>query len=111
MCIAYLAAFVFIVLVPWVHDFALLSILVGMAGFGFNRARHRLRLRWKLLSSPPMRSTGMGLAYATGRSGAILGPAITGILMALHLSFRANMVVVASPGIIAAICTILIRDK
>jgi AAHS family benzoate transporter-like MFS transporter len=111
LCIAYLAAFVFIVLVPWVHNFALLTILVGMAGFGFNGAQGTACGYVGSYYPPAMRSTGVGLAYATGRLGAILGPAITGILIALHLSFRANMVVVASPGIIAAICTILIRDK
>lgn len=109
--IAFLLAFTCIVLVPYTHNFALLSVLVGMSGFGFNGGQGVANGYVGSYYPPAMRSTGIGLIYAVGRLGAIVGPALMGILLSLHLSYQTNMLILAAPGIGAAICILLVRDK
>ena len=58
-----------------------------------------------------MRSTGVGVTFALGRFGAITGPVLMGILLSLHFSYQTNMLLLAAPGIGAAICILLVRDK
>lgn len=50
-----------------------------------------------------VRSTGMGWASGIGRLGAIIGPVLTGALLSLELSHQMNFLVIAIPGVIAAI--------
>jgi AAHS family benzoate transporter-like MFS transporter len=111
LVVAFLLAFVCIGLVPYTRNFVLLTILVGLAGFGFNGGQGVINGYAGSFYAPTIRSTGMGLAFAVGRLGAILGPALTGLLMSFQLSFQANMIILAAPGIIAAICILLINDK
>lgn len=108
---AYLLAFVCIALVPSTHNFVLLAALVGMSGFGFSGGQAVANGYVGSYYPPAMRSTGVGLAFGVGRLGAILGPALTGVLMSLHFSYRTNMLALATPGIVAAICILLIRDR
>jgi AAHS family benzoate transporter-like MFS transporter len=111
LVIAFLLAFTCIVLVPYTHNFALLSALVGMSGFGFNGGQGVANGYVGSYYPPAMRSTGIGLIYAVGRLGAIVGPTLMGILLSLHLTYRTNMLILAAPGIGAAICILLVRDK
>ncbi len=113
MCLiaAFVLAFVCILLVPYTHNFALLSLLVGLSGFGFSGGQGVMNGYVGSYYPPNFRSTGMGLAFGVGRLGAIMGPAITGVLMSFRLSFAANMMFLAAPGIVSAICILLINDR
>jgi len=111
LVVAFLLAFVCIALVPYTRNFGLLSLLVGLSGFGFSGGQGVMNGYVGSYYAPTIRSTGVGLAFGVGRLGAILGPALTGILMSLQLSFHANMMILALPGIIAAICILLVNDK
>jgi AAHS family benzoate transporter-like MFS transporter len=111
LVIAFLLAFTCIVLVPYTHNFVLLLLLVGMSGFGFNGGQGIANGYVGSYYPPAMRSTGIGYTYAVGRLGSMAGPTLMGILMSLHLSYQTNMLILAAPGIVAAICILLVRDK
>lgn len=53
------------------------------------------------------RSTGLGWASAVGRTGAIVGPILGGFLLAAELPLKANFIVFALPGAVAAIAMII----
>jgi len=58
-----------------------------------------------------VRSTGIGWASGVGRLGGIFGPVMGGALLALSLPLEQNFMVLAIPGLIAAIAVSLIREK
>lgn len=58
-----------------------------------------------------VRSTGVGWASGVGRIGAIVGPILTGSLISLGLSHEINFMVIAIPGVLAAIAIYLINMK
>lgn len=53
------------------------------------------------------RSTGLGWASAVGRTGAIVGPILGGLLLAAELPLKANFIVFALPGVVAAIAMMI----
>jgi AAHS family benzoate transporter-like MFS transporter len=53
----------------------------------------------------------MGFAFGLGRFGAIFGPAITGLLMSMHMSLYGSFMSLAVPGLVAAAVMMLIQDK
>lgn len=58
-----------------------------------------------------VRSTGMGWASGIGRIGAIVGPVLTGALLTLQLPHQMNFLVIAIPGVIAAIAIFMVNLK
>ncbi|EOR04457.1 MFS transporter [Acinetobacter tandoii] len=58
-----------------------------------------------------VRSTGMGWASGIGRIGAIVGPILTGALLTLQLPHQMNFLVIAIPGIIAALAVFMVNLK
>lgn len=58
-----------------------------------------------------VRSTGMGWASGIGRIGAIVGPVLTGALLTMNLPHQMNFLVIAIPGIIAALAIFLVNMK
>ncbi len=58
-----------------------------------------------------VRSTGMGWASGIGRIGAIVGPVLTGALLTFELPHQMNFLVIAIPGVIAAIAIFLVNLK
>lgn len=58
-----------------------------------------------------VRSTGMGWASGIGRIGAIVGPVLTGALLTMNLPHQMNFLVIAIPGIIAALAIFLVNLK
>ncbi|MGA3128517.1 MAG: MFS transporter [Candidatus Korobacteraceae bacterium] len=111
LVIAFLLAFACIALVPYTHNFVLLSFLVGMSGFGFSGGQGVANGYLGSYYPPAIRSTGVGLTFGMGRIGSIAGPVVMGILLSLHFSYQTNMLLLAAPGIGAAICILLVRDK
>jgi AAHS family benzoate transporter-like MFS transporter len=53
----------------------------------------------------------MGWASGIGRIGAIVGPVLTGALLTLELPHQMNFLVIAIPGVIAAIAIFLVNLK
>ncbi len=58
-----------------------------------------------------VRSTGIGWASAVGRIGAIVGPVLTGALLAMKLPHQMNFLAIAIPCILGAAAVILIKRK
>ena len=58
-----------------------------------------------------VRSTGIGWASAVGRIGAIVGPIVIGILLAMELPHKWNFIAVAIPALIGVIAVSLIRRR
>ena len=58
-----------------------------------------------------VRSTGVGWASGVGRIGGIIGPLLGGALLALSLPFQQNFMVLAVPGLLAAIVVAFIHEK
>lgn len=58
-----------------------------------------------------VRSTGIGWASAVGRTGAIVGPIVIGLLLGMELPHKWNFIAVAIPGIIGAIAIFFIQVK
>lgn len=58
-----------------------------------------------------VRSTGMGWASGIGRIGAIVGPVLTGALLTFELPHQMNFLLIAIPGVIAAIAIYLVNLK
>ena len=56
-----------------------------------------------------VRSTGIGWASAVGRTGAIVGPIVIGMLLGMELPHKWNFIAVALPGIIGMIAISMIR--
>ncbi|EPF75660.1 MFS transporter, AAHS family, benzoate transporter [Acinetobacter rudis CIP 110305] len=58
-----------------------------------------------------VRSTGMGWASGIGRIGAIVGPVLTGALLTFELPHQMNFLVIAIPGVIAALAIFMVNLK
>ncbi|CAH2775822.1 MAG: benzoate MFS transporter BenK [uncultured Paraburkholderia sp.] len=56
-----------------------------------------------------IRSTGIGWASGVGRSGAILGPIIIGILVEMALPLSLNFVAIALPAVVATIAVLVMN--
>ena len=56
------------------------------------------------------RSTAMGVIYAIGRIGPIIGPATAGIMIAAEMSVPVVLVCMAAPSIVALVAFLLVKD-
>jgi AAHS family benzoate transporter-like MFS transporter len=57
-----------------------------------------------------IRSTAMGVVYAIGRVGPIVGPAIAGLMLAAGVSVPLILVAVAAPSIVALLAFLLVKE-
>jgi MFS transporter, AAHS family, benzoate transport protein len=56
------------------------------------------------------RSTAMGVIYAIGRIGPIIGPAIAGAMLAAEMSVAVILVCMAAPSLVALVAFLLVKD-
>lgn len=85
-----------------------LYLFVGLIGM-FAFAAHSLMNSFASQYYPgEIRTTGVGLANATGRVGGMLGPIVGGLLLTANVSITAWFLAFAIPGVIAAVSMILI---
>jgi len=107
----YLIAAIALGLVGYSHNYALLMVLVGLAGAGFNGAQNIINSYIPAYYPPSMRSTAMAYNFGFGRLGSIFGPAAIGILMALHFSYQTTVIALALPSLISAAGILCIREE
>ncbi|TYB69175.1 aromatic acid/H+ symport family MFS transporter [Nonomuraea sp. PA05] len=96
-------------LLGFADGFAILAVLVFVAGACTTGSQN---IAYSFVSQyyrPSMRATGIGLASAVGRVGAIVGPTYGGILLSLSLPAELNFVSFAVPGVIAALAFWFVR--
>ena len=85
-------------------------VLFGLIGFAMQGGFTGLYSVAARLYPTEVRTTGVGWAIGAGRTGAIVGPVLGGILIGIGLSMSANFIVFAVPVVVAAIATALIRS-
>jgi len=86
-------------------------MMFGLMGFGVQGGFVGLYTIAARLYPTVIRTTGIGWAIGAGRTGAIFGPMVGGVLVAVGLSMTANFVVFAIPIILAGIATMMIRNQ
>ena len=84
--------------------------LFGLIGFAVQGGFTGLYSVAARLYPTEVRTTGVGWAIGAGRSGAIIGPVLGGILIGLGLSISTNFMIFAVPMVVAAVATALIRS-
>jgi AAHS family benzoate transporter-like MFS transporter len=57
------------------------------------------------------RSSAMGVIYAIGRVGPIIGPAIAGLMLAAGVSVPIILVCMAAPGLVALVAFLLVKER
>jgi AAHS family benzoate transporter-like MFS transporter len=100
-----------VALVGYTSNFWLLMVLVTLAGAGFNGAQNTVNAYIGPYYPPSMRSTGLGMCYGLGRLGAIFGPAMIGVLMSMHFSYRVTVASIALPAIVPVIGILTVQEK
>ena len=90
---------------------AVLYVLVAIAGASTIGTQI---LAWALVAQfYPMdiRSTGLGWASGIGRTGAIVGPILGGVLVGIQLPLHFNFLVFAIPGAVAALAMCFVYQR
>lgn len=90
---------------------AVLYMLIALAGAATIGSQILLYTFVAQFYPTAVRSTGMGWASGIGRIGAIVGPILTGALLTLQLPHQMNFMVIAIPGIIAALAVFMVNLK
>lgn len=86
-----------------------LYLFVGLIGM-FAFSAHSLMNSFTSQYYPgEIRTTGVGLANATGRVGGMLGPIVGGMLLTANVSITVWFLVFAIPGVVAALSMVLIN--
>ncbi|WP_158926855.1 MFS transporter [Acidisphaera sp. S103] len=109
IAVGYLASSVFLVVfsrMPAVYPLLFVSGLV--AGICLVGTQNLLNAMSAQLYPPAIRSTGVGWAIGVGRSGAILGPSIAGLLLAFHFSGADLFLFAAVPPAVAGLITFVL---
>jgi len=89
---------------------AAVLVLFGLIGFALQGGFTGLYSVAARLYPTEVRTMGVGWAIGVGRTGAIVGPAVGGLLIGMGLSMSANFIVFAVPVVVAAVATALIRS-
>lgn len=100
-----------IIAIGYTHNYALLMVLVGLAGCGFNGAQNMMNAYAPSYYPPSMRSTAMSYNFILGRVGGILGPMAVGMILTTHTSVLGAMFMLAIPSILAAAGIAAISEK
>lgn len=90
---------------PDITSLYILLLLAGGSTVGCLSVVHTLAAD---LYPAQVRSTGVSMAAAVGRCGAVAGPLLGGFLLSLSLPFEHNFVVFAAPGVIAVFAVLLV---
>ncbi|WP_085991207.1 MFS transporter [Oceanobacillus senegalensis] len=89
----------------------LLYILVGIAGACTTGGQAVNNAYASKFYPGFAKSTGVGWALGMGRFGAIVGPAMGGLLLDLNVPIIINFIMFAIPGILAAIAITFVQDR
>ena len=107
----YLMAFCSIALVGFSTKYAVLMILVSLAGIGFNGAQNVINGYIPPYYPPSMRSTAVAYNFGFGRLGSIIGPTAIGVLLSMRFSYETTLVALAMPSILSTVGILLVREK
>lgn len=100
-----------LVLLGFKYNMFILYVLVAIAGACTIGAQHMTNAFVSQYYPAYVRSTALGVTSGVGRVGAILGPTLGGILVAMSLSLQTSFIVFAIPGVIVAVAFYFVREK
>ena len=89
----------------------MILLLFGLIGFALQGGFVGLYSVAARLYDTQLRATGIGWAIGAGRTGAIAGPLLGGMMIGAGLSMTMNFVIFAIPIIVAGIATLLIASE
>jgi AAHS family benzoate transporter-like MFS transporter len=84
-----------------------LYLLIAIAGAGTIGTQILANACTVQFYPPEVRATGLGWAMGVGRTGAIIGPLLGGVLQASSLPLQANFLIFAIPGLVGAIAVLV----
>jgi AAHS family benzoate transporter-like MFS transporter len=102
--------FVSISLIGVVPDARTALVCMFFAGFAAMGATCLLLPYAGSLYPMSFRSSAMGVVYAIGRVGPIVGPAIAGVMLAAGVSVSVILVCTAVPGLVALVAFLLVKE-
>jgi AAHS family benzoate transporter-like MFS transporter len=102
--------FVSITLIGVVPDARTALVCMFFAGFAAMGATCLLLPYAGSLYPMSFRSSAMGVIYAIGRVGPIIGPAIAGVMLAAGVSVPVILVCTAVPGLLALVAFLLVKE-
>ncbi len=103
--------FVSILLIGIVPDPAAALVCMFFAGFAVLGATCLLLPYAGSLYPMSFRSSAMGVVYAIGRIGPIIGPAIAGVMLAAEVSVPVILVCMAAPSLVALVAFLLVKEE
>ncbi|OTG66479.1 MFS transporter [Acinetobacter silvestris] len=98
-------------LLSFKFDSTVLYFLIACAGAASIGSQIMLLAYMAKFYPANIRTTGIGWGLGMGRIGAILGPILTGWLLALQLPYVYNFLALSIPAILGIITVFLIQDK
>jgi len=107
----FLISFCSVALVGFTSNYLYLMILVSLAGACINGAQNCMNSYMPTYYPPSMRSTGTGVCYAVSRLGAVMGPTVVGMLITVNFPYRATLVGLALPSLVATAGILAIQEK
>ncbi len=90
---------------------ALLSITIFGAGMCIIGGQSFINVLSATIYPTAARSTGVGWALGIGRVGAIIGPAVGGMLLGAHIPARTLFFMIAVPALIAALSMFILSRR
>jgi len=112
LSVGYLGAAIFIVIAAYsTQDTAMLIPAMFLTGFSINGGQPCLNTIAASYYPTAIRATGIGWALGVGRIGAVIGPAVGGIMVGAH--FSVPMVILANiiPALIGAVAIVLFHFR
>lgn len=107
----YLLAAIFVFMLGFKTNAALLYLLVAIAGASTFGAQVIANAYAAQFYPSSIRATGVGWSLGIGRIGAIVGPLMGGILIAAEVPLKVNFLAFAIPGLIALTAITLINER
>lgn len=89
----------------------ILLLVFGLLGFGIQGGFVGLYAVAARMYPTEFRTTGVGWSIGVGRLGAIIGPAVGGLLIGMGLSMSTNFLMYAVPTVLAGVMTMRISSK
>lgn len=87
------------------------SALIAVAGGAITGVQNLVQVYIAQYYPPFARATALGSASSIGRLGAMVGPLVGGVLIALAFGTQAIFFCFAVPGILAALCIALVKGR
>jgi AAHS family 4-hydroxybenzoate transporter-like MFS transporter len=87
-----------------------LAVIIGLAGFFVLGAQFGNNAAAGIIYPTSCRSKGVGMAFAVGRTGSVLGPIVGGILIGMQLPLIWLLLAIAAPLLVGAFAAFVLAQ-